>query len=150
MNELSFRIYELASCGYCCTQIMVKLILEQEDTENEDLIKAMNGLCGGIGFSDRACGVLTGGICALSLYGGKGKDNEYRKEELGQMIKEYKEWFEEEFESTQCNDLAGYEVLIDEGGQQSYPVKCGNIIGKGFDKVWRILQEHNYELGERE
>ncbi|WP_026895666.1 DVU_1555 family C-GCAxxG-C-C protein [Clostridiisalibacter paucivorans] len=149
MDEIAFRIFQLASQGYCCTQIMVKILLEQEGKENTDLIKAINGLCGGIGFSKGVCGVLTGGVCILGLYSGKGKDDEYRREDFGEMINEYMEWFEEEFGSKDCVDIAGDELKVGKLGETSYPVKCGGIIEKGLTKVWEIMDEHNYELGER-
>lgn len=150
MDGLALNIYQLASIGYCCTQIMLKLVLMQEAKENPDLIKAANGLCGGIGFSGKTCGVLTGGICIFGLYAGKGSDSEYSKENFDKMIKEYTEWFEEEFESTECVDIVGYKLLVDESGERSYPTKCGDVIEKGFIKAWELLEEYGYELGERE
>lgn len=150
MDDIAFRIFQLASQGYCCTQIMVKIILEQEEKENIDLVKAVNGLCGGVGFSQGICGVVTGGICILGLYSGKGKDDEYRKEDFSEMMNEYIEWFEEEFGSKDCIDIVGDGLKIVNQGETSYPVKCGEIIEKGFIKVWQIMDEHNYELGERE
>ncbi|MCT4594155.1 MAG: C-GCAxxG-C-C family protein [Anaeromicrobium sp.] len=149
MNEMAFRIFQLASRGYCCTQIMVKLVLEQEERENKDLIKALNGLCGGIGSSGGTCGVLTGGICIFGLYGGK-EDCDNNKEDFNNMIKEYMEWFKEEFESTDCLHIVGEQLLVDESGEISYPVKCGSIIEKSFNRVWQIMDEHGYELGERQ
>ena len=150
MNEIAFRIFQLASDGYCCTQIMLKLVLEQEGRENVDLIKAVNGLCGGIGFSRGTCGVLIGGICIFGLYTGKGRVDEYKKKDFDRMIQNYMEWFKEEFQSTDCADIVGDELLIEASGEQSYPVKCGAILEKGFNKVWEIMDEYGYELGERE
>lgn len=150
MNELAFRIFQLVSNGYCCTQIMLKLVLEQEEKDNVDLMKAVNGLCGGIGFSGGTCGVLTGGICIFGLYSGKGSDDEYKKEDFDEMIKKYMEWFEEEFGITDCAEIVGNELSVNASGERSYPVKCGGILEKGFNKVWQIIDEHGYVLGERE
>ena len=44
MNEDALSIYTLASAGYCCTQILLKMALEEEGKENEDLIRAVHGL----------------------------------------------------------------------------------------------------------
>lgn len=77
MDETGFRMFQLSSAGYCCAQIMMKMALEDEETENEDLIRALNGLCMGIGSEQKTCGVLTGGITVLGLYAGKGNDREY-------------------------------------------------------------------------
>lgn len=51
MDDTAFRIFRLASQGYCCTQILIKMALDEENKENKDLLRAVNGLCGGIGFS---------------------------------------------------------------------------------------------------
>lgn len=147
MNDTSFRIYKLASQGFCCTQIMLKMILEDEKRENISLIKAVNGLCGGLGFSKRTCGVLTGGICILGLYAGKGEPQEQKNDNLMKMAKEYLDWFENEFESLDCGDIIGVHVISDENGNINYPVKCGNIILKSYEKVQQVLSEYEYDLG---
>lgn len=49
MDELKFELYRLGTEGYCCSQIMLKLALDVEELENDDLIRVMNGLCNGIG-----------------------------------------------------------------------------------------------------
>ncbi|MCT8978533.1 C-GCAxxG-C-C family protein [Clostridium sp. CX1] len=150
MNDIAFDIYKLSSEGFCCTQILLKLALEEEGKENKDLIKAVNGLCGGIGFSKRTCGVVTGGICILSLYAGKGEARESKGEAFNEMINEYMEWFEEEFESIECGDIVGAHVISDSEGNVSYPIKCGNILIKSYEKLQEILYKHEYDFGERE
>lgn len=150
MNDKAFDIYKLSSQGFCCTQILLKLALEEEENENKDLIKAVNGLCGGIGFSKKTCGVVTGGVCILSLYAGKGEALERCSESFSQMINEYMEWFEEEFESSECGDIIGAHVINDSEGNVSYPVKCGDILIKGYEKLQEILYKYEYDFGERE
>lgn len=150
MNDTAFHIYKLASQGFCCTQIMIKMALENEKKENSGLIKAVNGLCGGVGFSKRTCGVLTGGICILGLYAGKGEPEEQKSDDFMNMIKEYMDWFENEFESLDCADIIGVHVISDENGNINYPVKCGNILLKSYEKVQEILSEYEYDLGDME
>lgn len=50
--------------GYCCSQIVVKLMLKEFGWDNPGLVRAMAALCFGTGGS---CGILTGAACALSL-----------------------------------------------------------------------------------
>lgn len=150
MDDTAFRIFKLASQGFCCTQVIIKMVLDEEKKENRDLIKAVNGLCAGIAYSKRTCGVLTGGICVLGLYAGKGDASEYPSENYMKMIKEYMEWFEEEFESTECTNLVGVQVINDENGNINYPVKCGDIIAKSYDKLQEILYKYEYDFGDRE
>lgn len=150
MNDTALRIYKLASAGFCCTQIMLKLALEDEEKENADLIRAVNGLCGGIGFTKKTCGVLTGGLGIIGLYAGKGELREVYKENYQAMMNEYISWFEEEYESTECGDIIGIQSISDDAGNISYPVKCGEILQKSYEKVQEILYKHDYEFGDRE
>lgn len=148
MDDLSFRIFKMSASGFCCTQIMLKLALEDEETENEDLIRAVQGLCKGIGNSQKTCGVLSGGVGILGLYAGKGNEREYAKENYSKMLEEYCEWFEEEFNSTECQQLIG--ITKFESEDQSYQVKCGDIMVKSYAKIYEILSEYGYEYGSRE
>lgn len=150
MNDMAFEMFKLANAGYCCTQIMVKMALDAEGIENPDLLRAVNGLCMGIGSSQKTCGVLEGGIVILGLYAGKGKDTEYPKQDYGKMVDEYKEWFENENGSTECQDIIGVVSVTDFNTNQSYRLKCGDTLSKSFMKVVEILQEHGYEFGSRE
>lgn len=147
-SETAFKVFKLSALGYCCTQIMLIMALEEEGTYNEDLVKSANGLCNGIGGRQRTCGILIGGIMILGLYAGKGKDEEYYKENYGEMVHGFTDWFEEEFESIDCIDIIGVNKFDD--GENSYMLKCGDIIIKSYDKVKEILTENGYEFGVRE
>lgn len=146
-SDTAFKIFKLSALGYCCTQIMLIMALEEEGSYNEDLIKSANGLCNGIGGRQRTCGILIGGIMIIGLYAGKGKDQEYYKENYGDMVHEFTDWFEEEFESIDCIDIIGVNKFDD--GENSYMLKCGEIIMKSYDKVKEILTENGYEFGYR-
>lgn len=150
MDELALELFQLSAQGYCCTQMMLKMALDLEERENPDLIRSAGGLCGGIGDSQKTCGVLTGGVGILGLYGGKGEDQESPKEDYDDMVGEYLEWFEKEFGSTECIDLIGEMEFEDPHHDQSYKVKCGEIIQAGYLKAMEILRDHGYEPGERE
>ena len=71
--ELFDRMLELSGQGFYCAQILMILALESEGKEDPDLIRAMSGLNGGLGFSGRVCGALTGGCCFLGCFCGKGE-----------------------------------------------------------------------------
>ncbi|NLX87310.1 MAG: C_GCAxxG_C_C family protein [Clostridiales bacterium] len=150
MNDTAFKLFRLSSLGYCCTQIMLKLALDEEEKENEDLLRAVSVLCRGIGGRQKTCGVLTGGLGILGLYAAKGKDTEYPKANLNDMTKEYMEWFENEFGSEECMDIIGVHSFADNTGKDAYMVKCGDILLKSYQKVVQILRENNYEYGSRE
>lgn len=150
MDDMAFKLFKLVNAGYCCTQLMVKMALDEEEKENEDLLRALNGFCMGVGSTQKICGVLTGGIAILGLYAGKGNDTEYPKEEYSSMVDEYTEWFESEFKSTECRDIIGVCSVTDYTTNQEYRLKCGDILVKSYEKVQEILKDHNFEFGSRE
>lgn len=150
MDDLGFQMFKLTNAGYCCAQIMMKMALDEEENTNEDLLRAVNGLCMGIGSTQKTCGVLNGGIAILGLYAGKGTDTEYPKQGFSDMVDEYTDWFENEFGSTQCQELIGVCSVTDYQTNQQYRLKCGDILMKSYQKIQEILQEHDYEFGSRD
>jgi C_GCAxxG_C_C family probable redox protein len=146
LDDIGLRMFRLSNAGYCCAQIMMKMALDEEEKENDDLIRALNGLCMGIGNSQKTCGVLTGGIAVLSLYAGKGSEKEYSRPGYSDMVDEFTEWFETEFNSTQCADLIGVCSMKDYLTRQEYRMKCGDMLVKSYGKVREILREHDLRL----
>jgi len=84
------EILLLNKSGYCCSQIMVKLVLKSLGRDNADLVRSMAGLCHGVGYSGGTCGVLTGGACALSLALGT---EEFADQALPSRLSELVRWF---------------------------------------------------------
>ena len=150
MDDLGFQMFKLTNAGYCCSQIMMKMALDAEEKENVDLLRALNGLCMGIGSAQKTCGVLSGGIAIFGLYAGKGNDTEHPKPGFSVMVDEFSEWFEDEFGSTQCQDIIGVCSVTDFQSNQEYRLKCGDILMKSYEKIQEILQENNFEFGSRE
>ena len=150
MDELGLQMFRLTNAGYCCSQIMVKMALDEEEKENEDLLRAVSGLCLGSGSYQKTCGVLTSGIAIFGLYAGKGKDTEYPKTGYSEMADEFTDWFLTEFGSTECKDIIGVCSVADYMTNQSYRLKCGDVLMKSYQKVQEILQEHDFEFGSRD
>jgi len=144
MGADAFRMFKLASLGYCCSQILIITYLESNGIENIPLVKSMAALCAGVGNTGKTCGIVTGGACLFGLYAGKGVDTETRDDNLKKMVQEYVQWFEEEFESTQCVDMITVDVLNDMEHNEGYPIKCGNAIQKSYNKINEILKEYSY------
>lgn len=144
MGADAFKMFKLASLGYCCSQILIMLQLENLDTENPQLVKSMAGLCAGVGNTGKTCGIVTGGACLFGLYAGKGTDTENRDDNLKKMIHDFIEWFENEFESTECADMITVDLLNDISHSSAYPIKCGNALTKSFNKINDILKEYGY------
>ena len=69
---LDEKIAELLSQRFHCSQIMMQIGMDVLELEEPNLIKAMTGLAGGLGGCGKNCGALTGGVCMLSLFAGRG------------------------------------------------------------------------------
>ena len=149
-DELGFQMFRLTNAGYCCSQIMLKLALDAEGKENEDLLRAVNGLCMGAGSYQKTCGVLTAGIAILGLYVGKGRDDEYPKPGFSEMVDEFTEGFIAEFGSKECSDIIGVCSVTDYQTNQSFRLKCGDVLMKSYNMLQEILREHDYEFGSRD
>ncbi len=67
LDDRFFKIMLLHKQGYCCSQIMAILTLRNMGREDADVVRAMGGLCYGLGYSGDTCGVLSGGACILAL-----------------------------------------------------------------------------------
>jgi hypothetical protein len=151
MDDEALTMFKLFNAGYRCTQIMLKMALDEEEKENEDLLRALNGLSIGVGSTaPKICGVITAGIAILGLYAGKGNDLEFPKPGYSSMVDEYNEWFEEEFGGVDCRELIGVVTFTDWATKQEYRLKCGNILIKSYKKIQVILADHDFEFGNRE
>lgn len=143
MNEEFLRMVEMSQQGFYCSQVLMMLALNKQGKENPDLIRAMGGLAGGIGFLGKNCGSLTGAACVLALYGGKGKPEEREDEEPRIMIAELHEWFQENigkpYDSIDC-------LGILEGTFDNKPKRCPQIVYQTNEKLKEILTAHGYEL----
>lgn len=135
----AFQMFQLVTQGFCCSQIMLILGLDEQGKENPDLIKAMHGLCGGIGRSGKTCGALTGGACLIGLKAGKGTPDESGHPEINLMINDLMEWFTNTQGSIECEGILKQPLA--EGS--AYPMQCGNIVSTTFDKVQEILAAYS-------
>ncbi|MEI6824603.1 MAG: DVU_1555 family C-GCAxxG-C-C protein [Desulfuromonadales bacterium] len=95
--------------GLCCSQILVKLILQDMGRENPDLVRSMAALCYGSGYSEGTCGLLTGAACALSLGLESHPDRERADALLTLMLDELFGWFtvkaEAAYGGSRCVDI---------------------------------------------
>lgn len=142
MDELYMEMLELSSKGYYCSQILMKIVLELEEKENSDLIRCMGGLIGGLGFNQKICGALTGGVCLIGYFASKGEDDEIEDENLSQMVGELIEWFESEgsnYKGINCGDI------LDNNFDNKTKI-CPNLVLNTFEKVIEILNKYGYEL----
>ena len=133
---------DLAMKGYQCSQILMALALEAQGRQNEDLLRAMSGLLGGMGCG-KTCGALTGGCSVLGLYAGWGTPNSAPDERLAEMLAEFVEWFEFEFRqrygSIECAGIVGEDM-------RNKMERCPGIVMESFARSKQILADHNYDF----
>src|SRR5208337_5482575 len=124
--------------GYCCSQIMALLMLRDRGTTDPDLVRAMGGLCDGIGGSGDLCGTLAGGACLLSLCAGKGADDEVPDNRLPLMLSELTEWFRGRtggpFGGMRCDDIVA---------RSPDKRACIGLIAETYGQVLAILETHH-------
>jgi C_GCAxxG_C_C family probable redox protein len=141
MGDLE-QMMELKSQGFVCSQIILKMGLDLQGKENPDLIRAMQGLAGGLGYSGDICGALTAGVCLLGLYAGKGTPEQEDNPKLIFMIEDLLKWFKGEYAqdgSTRCESIVG-----DEAGKMT--TLCPQIIASTFQKAKELLVENGFDL----
>jgi len=96
MDEMAHLI-ELRRQGFFCSQILMLLGLELQGKTNPDLVRTMQALAGGLGFTGETCGSLTGGACLLGLYAGKGRPEDEDDPRLLFMVEDLVRWFKEDY-----------------------------------------------------
>ena len=136
------RMFELAQKGFYCSQILLFLGLEAQGKSDPDLIRAMSGLAGGLGFSGDVCGALTGGACLVGLYAGRGTPEEEEDPKLNLMISELVEWFSGEFGEMyggiQCS------VILDDD-PKNRTARCPTLVAGVYEKVKSLLVENGFD-----
>lgn len=138
MNDEMMRMLELYQQGFNCSQILLLLGLEALGKNNPELVRAMTGLGGGLGFSGKTCGALTGGVCLLGLYAGRGTPEEREHDRFLLMVEELVRWFEEACDAyggINCADILGEDLA-----NKTVTPRCGSIVSGTYDKVWDILK----------
>lgn len=137
------RMRELREQGFYCSQILLTLGMELQGKENPDLIRAMHGLAGGLGFSGELCGALSGGACLLGLYAGKGTPEAEESPRLYFMIEDLVDWFKQsagqQYGGIECRAIMGAV-----GDEQTPP--CPMLVSSTLQKVKELLVANGYDL----
>jgi C_GCAxxG_C_C family probable redox protein len=140
MDDMILELMRLKAKGFCCAQIIVILALEAQGTTNADLVRSMGGLCFGISWSGEVCGALSGGACLISLYAGKGGDEEAPDGRYMTMMGELVDWFgraaDDEYGGTRCSEIL-----------ERFPDRsiCGRIVSDTYKKCMDILVSHGFD-----
>ena len=140
MDDLTVRLIRLKAKGYCCAQMFFILAMEAQGKSDADLVRTMGGLCYGVNWSGEVCGALSGGACLISLYAGKGGDEEESDSQYIAMMGELVEWFtlaaDEEYGGTRCHEIL-----------EKFPDRsmCSLIVAETYKKCSEILVSHGFD-----
>jgi len=141
MDETSLRVLRHFSQGLCCSQILITLALEDMGEENVPLVRAMAGLCNGMGMGS-LCGAASGGACVIALYGAGGDSQEEELDDYPLMLAEFMEWFHQtgpvQWGGVTCDEIMGT-------GRTQEMQTCGRIVIAVRDKVLEILAGHGLD-----
>jgi hypothetical protein len=142
MDELE-KMGEYRKQGFYCSQILMLMGLDLLGKENPDLVGAVHGLAGGLGFSGELCGGLTGGACLLGLYAGRKLPGDEEDPRLDFMVEDLVKWFKVEigdkYGGCRCDEIIG-----NQPGNQA--IRCPIIVSEVFKKVKELLVENGFEL----
>ncbi|MBZ0317675.1 MAG: C-GCAxxG-C-C family protein [Anaerolineae bacterium] len=143
MDDTLDRMKELWRQGYFCSQILMRMGLDLQGRDNLQLLRAMNGLAGGMGFTGELCGALSGGACLLGLYAGKGEDEDEEDLRLNFMIGELVTWFKngygQEYGGIRCDEILA-------GRSQNQAIRCPILVTGTLQKVKELLIENGFDL----
>lgn len=141
LAELDALVRELhADQHFCCSQTVLAIGMRRLGIDDPDLLRAMEGFCGGA--CGGACGALAGGAALMGLYLGKGTAREPRSETIKQYVKELTETFRAYWKGTTCESIVHGEAEL--RGRV-----CPNVIAGAVEMVWSILGEHGLDLDRR-
>lgn len=146
MTDRFMKMLELSQQGFYCSQILLLMGLEAQGKDIPEVVRAMSGLTGGMGFCGKTCGALTGGACLIGLYAGKGTPEEMEDSRLNEMVKELVEWFEEE-NLAPYGGIACFDIL--ENNPANRMMRCPQLVLQTLSKVEEILTKGGYDLSGR-
>ena len=147
MNALMLELVPLIREGYCCSQLLILLVLQQQGVENPGLVRAAGGLCHGMGQSGGACGLLTGGAAALvsGVQGGKRvkAPSDWRKP----LINDYATWFAQHVCTGGCRDVSCPSIQEKTGGGADMTL-CGDLLADCWDKLVDLCVGYGIDMTE--
>jgi hypothetical protein len=157
MNPLVLEILPLVRQGYCCSQLLMLLLLQGFGHENPALVRAVHGLCYGMGGSEGPCGLLSGGACVLGCLAGRGRDGEEAHPSFVPLVAEYQQWFAgrtEKYGGTECFRVmqglgADTGVPAPVAGAQPSPSLCGGFFAECWEKILTLCEDYAVPLEPR-
>jgi len=145
VNELERRARELFLRDdnvYGCAETTLVALQEHFGLPDPGDSSAAMALNGGIAYSGGACGAITGAALALGrLAGERVADHNEAKRVARRLTQGLMVAFEEEFGSSRCRDLTGYDMLADHDAflaSDVWRTSCMQQIAYAVERVARL------------
>ncbi len=133
---------EAFDSGLYCAESVLKVITDEEGVSSPLLPGIATGFCSGMSRTCNMCGALTGGILALNVVFGRNSSDD-SVEENYKAVQKLVSDFENEFGSTNCQELLGCNLGNDIGqkkfNENELYLKCGEYTGKATELVRAII-----------
>lgn len=136
MTDAQIMVMELGSAGFSCAQILLAGALRMRGEDNPDLVRAMSGLAQGGGCSGELCGALSGGLCLIGLYCGKGDAAEQPHPQEAVFMESLVSWFREQ--PFAANGIT-CDAILGDGPLVMDPERCGAIVAAVWEESLRLL-----------
>lgn len=143
MDSEKIRMTELQTQGFHCSQILLLIALERQGKQNPDLIRSMSGLANGLGDTGKICGALTGGVCLLGLYAGRGSSEEQEHPLFTVMVQAFIRWFEDAY-GARYGGIDCQSILEDDPWNRM--LRCPVMVVDTYAKVMSLLNENGYTV----
>jgi hypothetical protein len=130
------QLLKLKHQGYCCTQIMVIMVLDMWGEQNPALVDFAGGLCTGAGMEQGPCGILTGGMGILAMVAGSDKDR------LILMQEAFETFFREQTRA--CGGVGCADIVGDHYPAPD-PETCNRLLKTSYGGLMAILVENGFD-----
>lgn len=123
--ETNERILEYKLRGYCCSQIITAMVLEDLAKDNDDMVAAMGGFCDGMECGE-TCGSLIASVAMLYMVDTKAADRELRAD--------FMDWFYDAYGSYNCRDI------VHDDAAQKMEI-CPAMIENCYNMLYEMLED---------
>jgi C_GCAxxG_C_C family probable redox protein len=106
--------------GYNCAQSVIKAYAGDVGMNEEDAVKMVSALGGGIGRTGNICGAISGAALVIGMkFGSTDNTAKHSRAKAYKKAKELLEKFAAQNKSVLCKELLGYDISTDEGLKQA-------------------------------
>ena len=142
MPNINQKGKELFSSGLYCAESVLKVIADEENIDSPLIPGIATGFCSGMSRTCNMCGALTGGILALNMVFGRNLSEE-SVEENYKAVQSLINMFENEFGTTNCQELLGCDLGSEKGQEEfnenNLHLKCREYTGKVAELAHEII-----------